>query len=170
MTGASGAQYGLRLLEYLLKANCRVYLMISAPGQIVISMETDLELPGRSAEIQKILTAKYGASGEQLRVFGREEWTAPVASGSSVPDAMVVCPCTMGTLSGIAVGASKNLIERAADVVLKEGRKLVICVWRGWVCRYCHPIRGSITTRRTLMIWWTLLWHAFWISWMSRTI
>jgi len=126
MTGASGAQYGLRLLEYLLKANCRVYLMISAPGQIVISMETDLELPGRSAEIQKVLAAKYGASGEQLRVFGREEWTAPVASGSSVPDAMVVCPCTMGTLSGIAVGASKNLIERAADVVLKEGRKLVI--------------------------------------------
>lgn len=126
MTGASGAQYGLRLLECLLKADCRVYLMISAPGQVVISMETDLELPGRSAEIQKVLTAKYGTSGEQLRVFGREEWTAPVASGSSVPDAMVVCPCTMGTLSGIAVGASKNLIERAADVVLKEGRKLVI--------------------------------------------
>lgn len=126
MTGASGAQYGLRLLECLLKAHCRVYLMISAPGQVVIGMETNLRLPGRSAEIQKVLTEKYATADGQLRVFGREEWTAPVASGSSVPDAMVVCPCTMGTLSGIANGASKNLIERAADVVLKEGRKLVV--------------------------------------------
>lgn len=126
MTGASGAQYGLRLLECLLKARCRVYLMISAPGQVVISMETDLKLPGRSADIQKVLIDKYAAADGQLQVFGREEWTAPVASGSSVPDAMVVCPCTMGTLSGISVGASKNLIERAADVVLKEGRKLVV--------------------------------------------
>jgi len=126
MTGASGAQYGLRLLECLLQAERDVYLMISGPGQVVIGMETELRLPGRPAEIQRVLAERYGAGAGQLQVFGREEWTAPVASGGSVPEAMVVCPCTMGTLSGIANGASNNLIERAADVILKEGRRLVL--------------------------------------------
>lgn len=126
MTGASGAQYGLRLLECLLQAGRNVYLMISAPGQVVIGMETEFKLPGRPVEIQRVLSECFGANQGQLQVFGREEWTAPVASGSSSPDAMVICPCTMGTLSAVACGASKNLIERAADVILKEGRKLVI--------------------------------------------
>ena len=126
MTGASGAQYGLRLLECLLQAGRGVYLMISAPGQVVIGMETEFKLPGRPVEIQRVLSGRYGANKGQLQVFGREEWTAPVASGSSSPDAMVICPCTMGTLSAVASGASKNLIERAADVILKEGHKLVI--------------------------------------------
>ena len=125
-TGASGAQYGLRLLECLLDAGEQVYLMISAPAQVVIGMETDLKLPGRTAEIERFFTERHGARPGQLRVFGREEWTAPVASGSSVPRAMVVCPCTSGTLSAIACGASNNLIDRAADVVLKEGRKLIL--------------------------------------------
>lgn len=127
-TGASGAQYGLRLLECLLQAGETVYLMLSAPAQVVISMETDLALPGRPAEIQRYLAERYGAREGQLRVFGREEWTAPVASGSSVPRAMVVCPCTTGTLASIAGGISNNLIDRAADVVLKEGRKLILVV------------------------------------------
>ena len=126
MTGASGAQYGLRLLECLLSAGRTVYLMISAPGQVVIGMETDLGLPGRPAEMQRVLSERYAAAPGQLSVFGREEWTAPLASGSSAPGAMVICPCTTGTLSAVANGASNNLIERAADVVLKEGRKLVI--------------------------------------------
>ncbi len=126
MTGASGAQYGLRLLECLLSAGRTVYLMVSAPGQVVIGMETDLGLPGRPAEMQRFLSERYAATPGQLSVFGREEWTAPVASGSSAPGAMVICPCTTGTLSAVANGASNNLIERAADVVLKEGRKLVI--------------------------------------------
>ncbi|NNG13504.1 MAG: UbiX family flavin prenyltransferase [Halobacteria archaeon] len=126
MTGASGAQYGLRLLECLLSSRRTVYLMISAPGQVVIGMETDVRLPGRPAEMQRVLSERYGATPGQLHVFGREEWTAPVASGSSAPEAMVICPCTTGTLSAVANGASNNLIERAADVVLKEGRKLVM--------------------------------------------
>ena len=126
MTGASGAQYGLRLLECLLSAGRTVYLMVSAPGQVVIGMETNLGLPGRPAEMQRVLSERYAAAPGQLSVFGREEWTAPVASGSSAPGAMVICPCTTGTLSAVANGASNNLIERAADVVLKEGRKLVI--------------------------------------------
>jgi 4-hydroxy-3-polyprenylbenzoate decarboxylase len=126
ITGASGAHYGLRLLQCLLEADRTIYLMISVPGQVVIGMETDIRLPGRGKEIQQVLAQHYGAKDGQLRVFGHEEWTAPVASGSSVPQAMIICPCTMGTLSAVASGASRNLIERAADVVLKEGRKLVI--------------------------------------------
>lgn len=126
ITGASGAQYGLRLLQCLLKADRTVYLMISVPGQVVIGMETDIRIPGRSKEIQQMLAQHFGAKDGQLQVFGHEEWTAPVASGSSVPQAMIICPCTMGTLSAVANGASRNLIERAADVVLKEGRKLLI--------------------------------------------
>ena len=126
MTGASGVQYGLRLLQCLIKADKHVYLMISQPGQVVLGMETDLALPGRPAEMQEFFTKKYQAQPGQLQVFGKDQWTAPVASGSSVPDAMVVCPCTTGTLSAIACGSSNNLIERAADVVLKERRKLIL--------------------------------------------
>lgn len=126
MTGASGAQYGLRLLQCLIEKKKKVYLMISQPGQVVIGMETDLALPGRPAEIQQFLSDRYQAEPGQLQVFGKDQWTAPVASGSSVPDAMVVCPCTTGTLSSIACGSSNNLIERAADVVMKERRKLIL--------------------------------------------
>jgi 4-hydroxy-3-polyprenylbenzoate decarboxylase len=126
MTGASGAQYGLRLIECLVGAGRRVYLMISKPAQIVIASETPIKLPSRGAEIARLLADRYGAKNDQIRVFGTEEWSAPVASGSGAPRNMAVCPCTMGTLSSIAVGASKNLIERAADVVIKEGGKLIL--------------------------------------------
>lgn len=125
-TGASGAPYGLRLLECLIKAQKRVYLMISGPGQIVLGMETDLKLPGQPAAIQRVLSKRYGATAGQIEVFGKEQWTAPVASGTGVPRAMVVCPCTMGTLASIANGLSGNLIERAADVVIKENRTLIL--------------------------------------------
>lgn len=125
-TGASGAQYGLRLLEMLLKAERRVYLMLSKPAQVVIGMETDLKLPGRAAELEQFLLQRYGAKPGQLQVFSPEQWTAPVASGSARLAAMVICPCSMATLSAVATGASRSLIERAADVVIKEQRKLII--------------------------------------------
>ena len=126
MTGASGAQYGLRLLECLLAAGGPVHLMLSKPGQVVIGMETDERIPGRTAEIERWFSERYGAAPGQLRVYGQEEWTACVASGSGAPAAMVVCPCSMATLSAIASGASRSLIERAADVMLKERRTLVL--------------------------------------------
>jgi flavin prenyltransferase len=128
MTGASGAPYGLRLLECLLAAECRVTLMISRPAQVVIGMETDLALPSRSAEIRRFFCARHDVPESRLQVHGREEWTAPLASGSAPPDAMVVCPCTTATVSAIATGASRSLIERAADVVLKERKPLLLVV------------------------------------------
>jgi len=126
MTGASGELYGLRLLEQLIVAEQTVYLLISDPAQIVIQMETGLQLPPQALAIQTLLSKKYHAAQGQLRVFGRKEWTAPLASGSAVPRAMVICPCTSGTLSAIAMGLSHNLIERAADVILKERRQLIL--------------------------------------------
>ena len=126
ITGASGVQYGFRLLEVLLKQNHHVYLMLSKAAQVVTSMESELKLPARKAEQKKYLCELFQTDPARLDIFGDEEWTAPVASGSAKVDAMVVCPCTMSTLSQIAVGASSNLMERAADVMLKERRKLVI--------------------------------------------
>jgi len=127
-TGASGIQYGLRLLECLLDAGRDVYLMVSQAAQVVISMETDLQLPGRPEEMQTFLTDHFEARPGQLQVFGRQQWTAPVASGSNPPEAVVVCPCTSGTLASVANGICDDLIDRAADVALKERRKLILVV------------------------------------------
>jgi 4-hydroxy-3-polyprenylbenzoate decarboxylase len=105
-----------------------VYLLLSKPGQMVVRMETGIDLPARPAEAQAYLSRHFQAGDGQLQVFGREQWTAPVASGSNPAQAMVVCPCTASTLSAIANGASNNLLERAADVMLKEQRKLILVV------------------------------------------
>jgi len=126
LTGASGMPYGLRLLECLLGAGVQVYLLYSQAAQIVIKQELDETWPSRAKEVEAMLRQRHGVADSQLRVFGREEWFAPVASGSNPADAMVICPCTMGTLAAIAAGMSDNLIERAADVAIKENRKLVI--------------------------------------------
>jgi 4-hydroxy-3-polyprenylbenzoate decarboxylase len=126
LTGASGMPYGIRLLECLLKAGVRVYLLYSQAAQIVAKQEMDLALPGRVREVQDFFAQKFAPADGQLRVFGREEWFAPVASGSNPADAMVICPCSMGTLAAVACGLADNLIERAADVMLKEQRQLVL--------------------------------------------
>lgn len=126
ITGASGAIYGVRLLECLLKADKQVFLMISSPAKVVIATETDWDLPGRSSDIENYFTEKFSAKSSQLQVFNKDQWMAPVASGSNAPDAMVVCPCSTGTLSAISCGNSRTLIERAADVMLKEKRQLIL--------------------------------------------
>jgi flavin prenyltransferase len=125
-TGASGMPYGLRLLECLLAARCRVFLMYSPAAQVVAKQECDLVLPAQPREALRLFGERFGARDGQLAVFAREDWLAPVASGSNPADAMAVCPCSMGTLGAIAHGLADNLIERAADVMLKERRPLVL--------------------------------------------
>jgi len=126
LTGASGMPYALRLIETLLAAQCRVYVLASQAAAVVAKQEMDFTLPARAQELQTFLSQRFNAPAEQLQAFGREEWFAPIASGSNPPDAMVVCPCTMSTLASIAAGLADNLIGRAADVVIKEGRKLIL--------------------------------------------
>ena len=127
LSGASGMAYGLRLLECLLAADLRVYLLVSQAAHIVAKQELGVALPARAIDLETQLSdSAAGTRDGQLRVFGREDWNAPVASGSNPADAMVVCPCSMGTLAAIAHGLSDNLIERAADVMLKEQRKLIL--------------------------------------------
>ena len=126
VTGASGAQYAIRLLETLVAENCQVYVMVSKAAHIVIATETEHKWPAQAAQLESVLTEQFKAKDGQIRVFGKEDWMAPVASGSGAPSKMVVCPCSTGSLSAIACGASNNLIERAADVALKERRQLLL--------------------------------------------
>ncbi|MFT6339603.1 MAG: 4-hydroxy-3-polyprenylbenzoate decarboxylase [Alcanivorax sp.] len=125
-TGASGAPYGLRLLQCLLQADCEVFVILSKAARVVIGMETELKLPAGTGKAEQALRDWVQTDRGTLVVCGLEQWTAAVASGSGAPAAMVVCPCSTGTLSAIACGASDNLIERAADVAIKEGRKLIL--------------------------------------------
>lgn len=128
LTGASGVQYALRLMECLIDAGTPIYLMVSKAAQIVLSMETELKVPAKSAEMERYFSKLYNAEDGQVKVFSQEQWTAPIASGSHKAMAMVVCPCTTGTLAAIANGNSDNLLERAADVMLKEKRQLIMVV------------------------------------------
>lgn len=126
-TGASGLPYGMRLLECLLAAeDVNVQLVYSQAAQIVAQQEMGFKLGSRPSEVETELTARFNAPAGKLRVYGREEWFAPLASGSNPPDAYVICPCTMGTLAKVAVGMGDDLVCRAADVVLKEGKKLIL--------------------------------------------
>ena len=126
LTGASGLPYAMRLLECLLQSGQRVHLVYSQAAQIVAKQELDFVLPNRPQDAQKMLSEHLGKFSGELCVFGRDDWYAPMASGSNPGDAMVICPCTMGTLGKIAGGISDDLITRAADVMLKENRPLIL--------------------------------------------
>ena len=125
-TGASGMPFGLRTLECLVRARCHVYLLYSQAAQIVAKQECALTIPTQPREAARLFAERFGAEDGQVEVFAREDWNAPIASGSSAADAMAICPCTVGTLGAIAAGLADNLIHRAADVMLKERRKLVL--------------------------------------------
>jgi len=126
ITGASGAIYGLRVAEELLRAGARVSMLISEAGFAVLKEECGLEWGGTDTVVLEALRRRLGHDGDRLRYFAGNDLLAPIASGSAAPDAMLVVPCSMGTLSRISCGNSGNLLERAADVMLKEGRPLVL--------------------------------------------
>lgn len=125
-TGASGMPYGMRLLECLLEAGKTVWLLYSQAAQVVAQQEMGLCLPASAAACQAALCAQFNVSAERLRVFGKDEWFAPPASGTNPADAMIICPASMGVVAAVAHGTSDHLIERAADVALKERRPLII--------------------------------------------
>ncbi len=126
ITGASGALYGLRLTAELLRSGRRVSLLISRCGFAVLREECGLDWEGRPDEVTARVQGYFGAGGEALAYYAEDDFFAPVASGSSAPDAMVVAPCSMGSLARIAAGLSGTLMERAADCMLKEGRPLLL--------------------------------------------
>jgi len=128
ITGASGAAYALRLIECLISANYQLYILCSSAGRIVVDTEVGVKIPSSPDAASKFLTEKYQAKDQQIIFFGKEQWFSPVASGSSAPKRMVVCPCSTGTMAAICHGMSDNLIERAADVVIKEGGQLILIV------------------------------------------
>lgn len=126
--GASGAQYGLRLLQELIIAKYQVSLVFSTAGLMVIHDEAGLKLGTNTKKIEEFFTQHYHAEPGQIEVYGKDQWSSKLASGGGAPRTMVVCPCSTGCLSRIATGASQNLLERAADVVIKEQGKLILVV------------------------------------------
>lgn len=136
ITGASGAIYGVRLLEELLAAGNQVSLLISSAGFTVLEEECGLSWNGLPDEIDTHLQEYFAPAismgldstdfEPSLAYYTENDFFAPIASGSAAPDAMIVAPCSMGTLARIAAGLSGNLLERAADVMLKEGKPLLL--------------------------------------------
>jgi 4-hydroxy-3-polyprenylbenzoate decarboxylase len=120
ISGASGARYGLRLLECLLQAKQKVYLVVSPAAKAVFQLEENIEIT------EDYFKKNYEYAASQLHCFSEKQWTAPIASGSGISDAMVVCPCSSSTLAAIAHGLSDNLLERAADVTIKEKKPLIL--------------------------------------------
>lgn len=122
MTGASGAVYGVRLCRELLSMGVEVHLVITDSGWRVLNQELGWD----AARREDTLARQLGGLGSALHYYPNHDVGALIASGTFRTAGMVIVPCSMGTISGIARAASDNLLERAADVVLKEGRKLIV--------------------------------------------
>jgi flavin prenyltransferase len=127
ITGASGSIYAQRMTEFLLTTDVgRIYLIASDAGKQVVDFE--LKKSNDPGSLKRILNGELlDSEKDKIRIFKSNDLFAPVASGSSVPDTMVILPCSMGTVSRVAAGMSSNLLERSADVILKQKKHLVIC-------------------------------------------
>ena len=124
ISGASGAVYGVTLLEYLLREKHKVYLTLTQEARFIIKDEMGLDWGSQFLETSEALKKRY--SDSNLIYCDERDMTAPIASGSVPVQGMVIAPCSMKTLAGVAHGFSSNLIERAADVTLKERRPLIM--------------------------------------------
>ncbi|KPU43041.1 putative aromatic acid decarboxylase [Oxobacter pfennigii] len=125
ITGASGVVYGVRLIEKLLELNNKINVIVSNSGKIVLEEEMDFKYQN-DKELFKINFLSFFKDNNNLCYYEIDDMMAPIASGSHKTDCMVVIPCSMSTLAAINNGLSKNLLERAADVTMKEGRKLIL--------------------------------------------
>jgi 4-hydroxy-3-polyprenylbenzoate decarboxylase len=125
ITGASGAIYAVRLLEVLLDTGRDVHLTISASGRDVLQLELNLDVDLSNFDASRLRLRDYAAKNN-LHYFHHQDFMAPMASGSFLSAGMVICPCSGSTLSAVATGAATNLIHRAAEVHLKERRKLIL--------------------------------------------
>ncbi len=126
ITGASGSIYGVRLLKYFLKNGHKVYLTITKEGKLILKDEVGYNWDGNERSIERKIKKDLNVPKANLQYFNEEDFLSPISSGSSLVDAMIVIPCSMKTLSGIAHGYANNLVERAADVTIKEGRTLIL--------------------------------------------
>ena len=129
ITGASGSAYGLRLLEVLLRAGRTVHLVISPAAAEVFDRELGRSIPLDPNSFDPAILLGPAAAGldfDRLKYHNYRNFQAGIASGSFLTGGMVICPCSMGTIAAIAHGMSQNLIHRAADVHLKEKRKLIV--------------------------------------------
>jgi len=128
ITGGSGAPYALRTLRALIELGHDVHLVISPSGEKILRLESGLRLGSTLKESEQALRVALEVEGKSgsLRLFDRDNVAAPIASGSYPSAGMVIVPCSTGTLGRIASGISSNLIERAADVMLKERRPLIL--------------------------------------------
>ncbi|MBI1313741.1 UbiX family flavin prenyltransferase [bacterium] len=127
VTGASGSAYAVRLLDVLLSAGRRVHLVVSPAGLQVLRHELGLSIDASQFAVSQLLPERQGATANELvTLHDHRDFSAGIASGSFRTGGMVICPCSMGTLASVAHGLSMNLIQRAADVHLKERRKLIV--------------------------------------------
>lgn len=122
ITGASGAPYGVSLVKRLIEREIPVHLLITEAGWRVLHDELGWQASRRTETVEQ----QFGGGPGRVHYYPIADIGAAIASGSYLVEGMVVIPCSMGTLSGIARGASDNLLERAADVMLKEGRRLIV--------------------------------------------
>ena len=122
VSGASGAPYALRLVQALAAAGCALQLCVSDSGVLVLEHELELSAQGRDA----VTAAFLERAGVTAEVYRADDLAAPPASGSSFPDAAVICPCSVSTVAHIALGTTRTLIHRVGDVALKERRPLVV--------------------------------------------
>ncbi len=126
ITGASGSRYALRLAEELLKSCDRLTLLLSRSGALVLKSECGIDWEGDESRTTRLMREYFQVADHRLSHYANDNLLAPIASGSSAPDSMVLCPCSMGSLARISAGISGTLIERSADVMLKERRPLII--------------------------------------------
>ena len=127
ITGATGIPIAFALLKQLLLHDCIVHLVISTAGIITAKQETDITLSGNPNQTKKILCSKLNLVAEdRLFVYSNNDWFSPIASGSSVSDVMIVCPCSMASLGKISGGIGDDLLIRAADVIMKERKNLIL--------------------------------------------